>query len=564
MLPLEAAVEPDLRNYLRVLRRRKAVVALSVAVVLGVSLMLSYLQTPLYAATAKLLLRPRSTQSIFATNSPTNVDPARSVHTEIEVIKTEPVRNLVRDKIGSAPPIDVSPVGQTDLVTIRAQSTDANRSAAVANAYASAYVDFRRKQAVDDLSAAGEELQTKVTDIQQQIDNLGSALATAPTCADSKTTPEACTQRTTAEQTIAQRRTTLLGQLGLFQQRLDQLQVDAALASGGADLVTPASTPSSPFQPAPRRNAVLGIVLGSLFGIGLALLVDYMDDSIRGKDDFERAVPGMAVLGIVPLVADWKEKDRCRLISMTDPTSSAAEAYRILRTSIQFLGLDRPVRVLQVTSPNAQDGKTTTLANLAVAFAASGLRTVAVDCDLRRPRLHEFFGLANDVGFTSVLLGNVALARALQPVSGQERLLIFASGPLPPNPSELLSSNRTAELLQNLAEQADIVLIDSPPALPVTDALVLSQRVDSTVIVTTAGTTTQKAAARAVEMLQQVKAPLVGAVLNGVPEDSAYANYSYRYYAPSAERTDNASKLDGEPESSDPRRQRRRPAKRSA
>jgi capsular exopolysaccharide synthesis family protein len=223
------------------------------------------------------------------------------------------------------------------------------------------------------------------------------------------------------------------------------------------------------------------------------------------------------------------------LVSISEPTSSAAEAYRILRTSIQFLGLDRPVRVIQVTSPNAQEGKTTTLANLAVAFAASGLRTVAVDCDLRRPRLHEFFGLANEAGFTSVLLGNLGLSKALQPVPNQERLLVLASGPLPPNPSELLSSSRTVELLRNLAEQADIVLVDSPPSLPVTDALILAQRVDCTVIVTTAGATTRKAAARAVEMLQQVNAPLAGAVLNGIDEESAYSNYSYRYYAMATE-----------------------------
>jgi capsular exopolysaccharide synthesis family protein len=171
------------------------------------------------------------------------------------------------------------------------------------------------------------------------------------------------------------------------------------------------------------------------------------------------------------------------------------------------------------------------LANLAVAFAASGLRTVAVDCDLRRPRLHDFFGLTNDAGFTSVLLGSLPLSKALQSVPDQERLLVLASGPLPPNPSELLSSNRTTDLLRNLAEQADIVLMDSPPALPVTDALILAQRVDCTLMVVTVSVTTQKAAARAVEMLRQVNAPMVGAVLNGVAEETAYANYSYRYYA---------------------------------
>jgi capsular exopolysaccharide synthesis family protein len=440
------------------------------------------------------------------------------------------VRDLVRKKIGKAPTVQVGAVGTTDLVTIRAESTDAKQAAVIANAYASSYIEFRRKQALDDFSAASEQVQTKLTDIQSQIDNLGSATANLPACVDARTTPDACSQRAAADATVTQRRTTLISQLGLFQQRLDQLQVDSALASSGAQLVTPASTPSKPFAPTPLRNAILAIFLGLIFGVGLAFLAEYLDDSIKGKEDFERAVPGLGILALIPLVADWKAKDQSRVVSLSEPTSPAAEAYRILRTSIQFLGLERQVRIIQVTSASAQEGKTTTLANLAVAFASSGLRTVAVCCDLRRPRLHEFFDMDNTLGFTSVLLGEVALSAALQPVPGQERLLLLASGPLPPNPAELLSSSRAADLLRNLAAQADVVLVDSPPVLPVTDSLVLSQRVDSTVLVSSASTTTRKAAARAAEMLQQVNAPLIGAVLNGVTEESGYGGYASRYY----------------------------------
>lgn len=530
MLPQEAPAELSLRDYLEVLRRRRSAVALSVAVVLGLALLLSYLQTPRYAATAKLLLKQRSADSLFESRAQAYVDPARSVDTEIEVIKTDPVRDLVRQRIGNAPPVLVRSVGKTDLVTIRAESTDPSRTAVVANAYANAYIDYRRKQAFDELSAASEEVQTKITEIQAQIDSLGSTTANLPACVDDRTTPEACNQRATAQATVTQRRTTLISQLGLFQQRLDQLQVDSALARGGAQLVTPASTPLQPFAPSPIRNGVLAVILGLMLGVGVAFLIDHLDDSIKAKDDFERAVPGVGVLGLVPLVPDWKSKAESRVVSLSEPNSPTAEAYRTLRTSIQFLGIDRQVRLVQVTSASAQEGKSTTLANLAVAFASSGLRTIAVCCDLRRPRLHEFFHVNNEVGFTSVLLGNVALSKALQPVPGQDRLFVLASGPLPPNPAELLSSSRTADLLRNLASQADIVLIDSPPVLPVTDALILSQRVDTTVLVSSAGTTTRKAAARAVEMLRQVNAPLVGAVLNGVTEEGGYGTYASRYY----------------------------------
>jgi polysaccharide biosynthesis transport protein len=531
VLPQEAADELDLRDYLQVLRRRKGVVVAAVLACLAAALIVSYLQTPRYAASAKLLLRQRGTGTVFSQqNPPSNVNAERSLQTEIEVIKAEPVREIVRQKIGDAPSVQIRPVGQTDVISIRAESTDPQRAAVVANAYANAYIEFRLKQAVDEFAAASEEIQTKITDLNRQLDSLGSQLAAAPVCVNPTATPDACSQRTNIEQTVGARRTTLLSQLGLFQQRLDQLQVDSELTSGNVQIVTPASTPRTPFAPTPLRNGILGGVLGLMVGVGLAFLRDYLDDSVKGKEDLERAVPGLGVLGLIPVVPDWKAKEQSRVVSLSEPTSPAAEAYRILRTSVQFLGIDRDVRLIQVTSASAQEGKTTTLSNLAVAFASSGLRTVAVCCDLRRPRLHEFFGLDNAVGFTSVLLGNVALSKALQPVPNQERLLVLASGPLPPNPAELLSSGRTADLLRNLASQADIVLIDSPPVLPVTDSLVLSQRVDATVLVSSAHSTTRKAVHRAAEMLHQVNAPLVGAVLNGVSEESGYGGYSARYY----------------------------------
>jgi capsular exopolysaccharide synthesis family protein len=157
---------------------------------------------------------------------------------------------------------------------------------------------------------------------------------------------------------------------------------------------------------------------------------------------------------------------------------------------------------------------------------------VAVCCDLRRPRLHEFFGLSNSVGLTSVLVGEVELACAVQPVPGVDRLALLASGPRPPNPSELLSSTRTADVFSTLHSRVDIVLLDCPPVLPVTDAAVLSGVADATMLVSTAGVTRKRDLMRAVELLRQVDAPLVGVTLNGVSEQGAYG-YGYGYTSPS-------------------------------
>lgn len=495
-----AAPELELRDYFSVLRRRKKAVLLSVFVAVAAALLTSYAQTPVYQASATVLLQPKSSESPFDPNTGLRLDPERTVATEILILESEPVQAAVREQIGPAPGASAVALGKTDVIAVRVEDIDPKRAATAANAYANSYIDHKRTQAIDGLFKAAEGIQAKIDELQKQINT-----------------------------TEGPQKASLISQQSVFKTKFDQLQVDSALKTGGAQLATPASPPTTPIRPKPIRSGVLALVVGLFLGVGLAFLRDYLDDSIQSKEDFERAAPGVGVIGLIPLVPDWKSKERPRVVSLTEPTSAAAEAYRTLRTAVQFLSLEQPMRVLQVTSPSAQEGKTTTLANLAVALAGADLRVVIVCCDLRRPRIHEFFGLDNEVGFTSVLLGKVGVTQSLQPVPTQKGLSLMASGPPPPNPSELLSSRRTLEVLTSLQSHADIVLVDSPPVLPVTDALVLSGRVDATLLVGVAGTTTRREAGRATELLRQVDAPLVGAILNGIDSDAAYG-YAYQYY----------------------------------
>lgn len=513
--------ELELRDYLRVFQRRKSIIALAVLVVLAAALVASFLQTPIYQGTAELLLQQRVNENPFDPTTGQRLDPTRAVQTEIQVMESRPVREAVTKKLGAAPPVSAVPVGQTDVVQVRAQSRFARQAAAIANAYAQAYIDFRRKQQVNDLLDAGREVQTKVDEYQRQIDQLNDQIAKAP--ADRQAAVEA---------DVNPRRQSLLSQQALFKQRLDQLEVSAALRSGGAQIVTPASTPTAPIRPTPKRNAILALAVGLVFGVGLAFLFEYLDDSVKTKEDLERVVRGLPVLGTIPMLASWKDKDLPQLVSVSDPSSPTAEAYRALRTSVQFLGLQQPVRVLQVTSAGPGEGKSTTLSNLAVALAGAGQRVVVCSADLRKPRIHEFFGLANVDGFTSVLLGDVPLSAALQQVPGMERLSLLASGPIPPNPSELLSTARAAEVIAALQAEFDVVLIDTPPVLPVTDAAVLSARVDATIVVASANSTTRRALTHAMGLLRQVEAPIVGVVFNGVSSESGYGyGYGYGYGA---------------------------------
>jgi len=212
------------------------------------------------------------------------------------------------------------------------------------------------------------------------------------------------------------------------------------------------------------------------------------------------------------------------LVALVDPNSPAAEAYRQLRTNIQFSSLDRPLHTLLVTSSGPDEGKSTTLANLAVTMANTGTNVLLVDSDLRRPSLHEIFGAGNEQGLTTMILGSTSELPSVE--TGVPNLRLLPSGPLPPNPSELLASQRMADVLELLKGQADIVLFDSPPVVAVTDAAVMAPRIDGVLLVLRAGKTRREMAQRAKAVLEKVNANLLGVVLNNVKYDADV----HRYY----------------------------------
>src|SRR5262245_44580838 len=213
-----------------------------------------------------------------------------------------------------------------------------------------------------------------------------------------------------------------------------------------------------------------------------------------------------------------------KLIAYYDPSSPVAEAYRTLRTNIQFSSLDKPVRTLLATSSGPEEGKSTTLANLAVVLAQAEKRVILVDCDLRKPALHKLFGLPNAAGLTSLLVQDDLKELPLQEV-GLAGLSVLTSGPLPPNPSELLGSQRLAHLIERLKEEADYVLFDTPPVIAVTDAAVLATRLDGAILVVSAGRTRRDLAQKAKAQLERVNANILGVVLNNVKLDADLNRY---------------------------------------
>jgi capsular exopolysaccharide synthesis family protein len=213
------------------------------------------------------------------------------------------------------------------------------------------------------------------------------------------------------------------------------------------------------------------------------------------------------------------------LVTLADPRSPAAEAFRTLRTNIYFSGLDRSIHTLLVTTVAPVEGKSTTLANLAVAMAQGDQRTILVDADLRRPSLHTLFELNNDKGLTSLFIDAKGPIEPILKDVNVPNLQVLTSGPLPPNPAEVLGSQRMLEIIEALKQRADIVLFDAPPVIAVTDAMVLGTRVDGMVLVVNAGQTRREHAKRAKEQLEKLNIRIVGAVLNGASVDNAVSGY---------------------------------------
>ena len=211
------------------------------------------------------------------------------------------------------------------------------------------------------------------------------------------------------------------------------------------------------------------------------------------------------------------------LITLTDPRSPVSEAYRTLRTNLSFYSLDHPIRSLVVTSAAMGEGKSTTIANLAVTLAQSGRRTILVDCDLRRPSLHTIFNLRQEPGLTNMVLDNEDTAPLQE--TAVDNLWLLSSGTLPPNPADLLGTKRVDQVIATLQEQADIVLFDAPPVVAVTDAAVLGAKVDGVLLVVSAGKTRRDHAERAKEMLEKAKVRIVGATLTNVPKSNTMGNY---------------------------------------
>jgi capsular exopolysaccharide synthesis family protein len=529
--------QPDLREYFSVLRSRRLEVVLVTLVLVGVTLFLSFRQTKIYEARAKVLVRPLQTAT-----SGSSVPQQPDLDTERELLVSQAVADEVRKDLHLTMPLKdllrdlrVQVVTDTAVLQVAYDDPSPQEAARLANGFANAYVSFRVQQAQADFAAASEAVSSRITDLQDQISRLTGQIN--------------ATKDQVLRDSLQTRRDTLIVQLGVLNQRLLDLQANSSVSeSGAAQIIQTADVPGSPISPNPVRNGVLALMVGIALGVGFAFLRERLDDRLKTVHEAERRL-GVPVLAAVPHVGKWRKLEDTQLVMKEEPKSPVAESYRTLGTNIQYLGSQQPMSVIMVTSATGGDGKTTTAANLGMVLAHAGKRVILLSADLRRPRLHQFFGLTNGVGLSDALVGPTLLAGVVDD-PGIDNLRVVNAGPMPNDPAALLGSSRMPEFLQALREVADFVIVDTPPVLAVADASILAPLMDGTIFVLDATRSKRSVTGQAREQLEKAGAKLVGSVYNNFDPTTAgrypyYYDYYYQYshYTPTPSQTNGNGKL---------------------
>jgi capsular exopolysaccharide synthesis family protein len=407
--------------------------------------------------------------------------------------------------------VKAAPIAGTQLVRLQVAGADASQTARQANAIAQAFVDQIQEMLAKPYAGRLADMQDEISRLSTLIDDTQAEIQ-VKTAAKLRNEGEMARLQGALAENRSDYRT--------LQQDFEQLRLNATRA---VDTVVVSERAHVPEAPVRGRGLyiLLAVAIAAVGAVGAAFLIEYFDDTIKTPEDIGRGL-GVATVGMISRFA----KADGGLIGLTHPNSPPAEAFRVLAANLRFAAADAPLRSLVVTSAVSGEGKSEVVANLAVAMAGTGVRVIAVDADLRRPRLHHLFGLPQGRGLTeSLLLGKFEGNLRDTQVDG---LQVLTSGALPADPVQLISSPRMAQLLIELTHRADVVIVDSPPVLGVAEATIMAAESDGVLLVLCANRTSRQAAQHAIEALRRAKSRLVGAVLNGVP---ATSNDYYRYYS---------------------------------
>jgi len=518
----------SLREYMGVVRRRKWIILQAVVLVPLVALVYSLHKPVVYSASSQVLLSGQDLSNALSgvQSATSSSQDSTQVATQAQLASVPQIARRAIAQLGSR---SLTPgefladcwvtSGSTNILTFHCSNGDPALAARMVNQYAVQYVNYRRQLDTNSLESARREVESKI----QQLHSQGEKGGLYATLVEREQELQTMEELQTANATVVQ-------------------------TSDGGARVSSNSV----------RNVTSGLILGLLLGIGLAFLREALDTRVRnGQEIAERL--GLPLLGRLPEPPKELRAD-AKLVMLERPSGTNAEAFRVLRTNLEFSSLDRDVRSVLITSAVEQEGKSTTIANLAVALARSGQRVILVDLDLRRPFIAKFFRLADRPGLTQVVLGHASLEKALTEIPlidprrganlqakpdgddldsplGRGQLRVLGAGPIPPAPGEFVSSDALGLVLDRLEELADIVLVDSPPLLQVGDAMVLSAKVDAVILVARMERLRRPMLNEVQRLLSTAPSSLLGFVVTGAEAEEGYG-YGYGYgYASQAEQS---------------------------
>lgn len=501
--------EFDFADTLLVLRKRKWMIIAIATLAAAAAFIMSNRQIPRYTSAAQVLVKP------LLPSTPGLYPRLVSMDTEATIATSEGVATLAAEELGITPAealsgISTSSPEDTDILVITSVAEDAYVASDKANALADSYLTYKIDSVIDTRNEQKANLEKRIPGLEKKRAQAQQEFTKAKPLSNKAAVAFG-------------RMNQLIGEIAVIRSQLLALE---GVAPDVGSIVSQAVPATSPSSPKPVRATVIAFLIGLGLAIGLSFARERLDEGINGRDNFE-SVLGAPVLAGIPH-GSWKQRETATAVFLTDDNSAAAEAYRALRTNLRYIARDGG-QVFLITSSTLGEGKTTTTANLAACMAATGDRVVAISADLRKPALHKHFELTNDVGLSDILQGRATAVDAIQRC-GIESLRVIASGSNPRNPAELLGSASFGTLLMELRGIADVILIDSPPVLAVSDALILAPMCDGVIVVASAGESSTGALEEVRNQLDLVGANLVGGVLNDI--DASQAKYypgSYRY-----------------------------------
>jgi len=499
----------DLKSFLGVIWRRKWLLILTVVIItsaaVGATLIFS---TKQYQSTTELLQRRSDLDKIFLGTSFFNETyiPERDMQTAAELVMAPQVTSEVDAQLSDrlngksvSSMVSAKAVWEADILRITATAPDPQLAADIANAFATTYIDWRREVDQDVLQQALEPIEAEVL-----------------------STPE--DQKNTTSYQI-------------LKDRLETLKLIKTLQTGNLEIVKPATAPSSPSSPRPLRTGVLSLFTSVLLGVGLIFIVEMFDNSIRSTDEITESLE-KPILTIVP---NLPSSNNGSLATLSNPSSVYSESFRLLKTNLGFIDPDKETKSIMVSSSGPNEGKTTTIANLAITMARGGQRVIVLEADFRRPSLHNKMGLDNKFGLTNVISGNCSLREVLQMIEakdlvitrnekvsenekvdernltgmdGAKPIYCATTGPLPPNPGEIASSEKLGAIIAEASEYADIVLVDAPPLGVVGDAASIAPKIDGIVLVISMSNTSKKSLKTLQNFIKTVPCNILGLVVN--------------------------------------------------